>query len=402
MLQLGAQEQFAITGAVLHIGNGEVIQNGFLGVQNGKIVEVLDLSKPQTSALLYDTVYQMAGKHVYPGFILMNNVLGLTEVDAVRATLDFEEPFPFTPEVRAAVAFNAESSIPPTLVRNGVLYVQSTPRGAFLAGQSSVLRLNGEPYTRSRVEAISGLHLYWPRVGVATKGSGSDQVYSEKFQQYLQQLQEMMLRAKNVEIVDGDMRQEVLKQVLEGKIRMYLHASGAFEIRQGILFCEQAGIPAPVLVGGEGLEPLIPWLKEKNIPVILTRVYELPPGHSDPSDYRCELARSLKNAGILFAIDYAGDMEAMGGRNLAFTAGYLTGAGFSDEEALRAISYDAARILGLEQQIGSLQVNREASFIVSEGIALEILSHQILHAWIAGQRISLHSHQEELMQRFTH
>jgi hypothetical protein len=393
---LAAQASFGLTGGKLHLGNGREIQRGFIGIRQGKLVEVLDLDKPQTSLQAYDTLMDISGKHVYPGFFLLNNVLGLTEVDAVRATLDMEEPFLMTPEVRAGVAYNAESEIPGTLLRNGVLFVQSTPRGPFVAGQSSVLQLNGQPWTQSALSMADGLHVYWPRRKVvSSKGSPDEDQGAQRMNLLLQKFLE------SEDAAHRHLRETVFWQVRQGRLRCYLHVSGAMEIREALLFCQQAGIPKPVLVGAEGAEHVVNLIREMQVPVILTRLYELPLMSSDPVDARVGLLKTLVEAGVLVALDYAGDMEAMGGRNLAFSAGYLLGEGFKEADILPLIALNPAKITGLEAQIGSLEVGKDASLFVSEGPALDILTQRLTHVWIRGVPQELDTRQEQLYRRFT-
>lgn len=391
-----AQGSFGLSGGKLHLGNGKEIQRGFIGICQGKLVEILDLDQPQTSAQAYDTLIDVTGKHVYPGFFLLNNVLGLTEVDAVRATIDMEEPFLMTPEVRAGVAYNAESEIPGTLLRNGVVFVQSTPRGPFVAGQSSVLQLNGQPWTQSALSMADGLHVYWPgRSVLPAKGGSSEDPSADKIH---------LLMQKFLESEDAGhrhLRETVFWQVRQGQMKMYIHVSGAMEIREALLFCQQAGIPKPVLVGAEGAAQVLPLIREMQVPVILTRLYELPLMPSDPVDSRVALLKTLVQAGVLVALDYVGDMEAMGGRNLAFSAGYLLGEGFKEADILPFITLHPARITGLENQIGSLEVGKDASLFVSDGPALDILTQRISHVWVKGVAQELDTRQEQLYRRFT-
>jgi imidazolonepropionase-like amidohydrolase len=77
------------------------------------------------------------GKHIYPGFIAATTNLGLTEIEAVKATLDFQEIGDFNSHIRSIVAYNTDSKVPATLRSNGVLMAQPTPQGGTVSGSSS-------------------------------------------------------------------------------------------------------------------------------------------------------------------------------------------------------------------------------------------------------------------------
>jgi imidazolonepropionase-like amidohydrolase len=131
-------KSIVIVNVKIHVGNGTMIEDGEIGFKNGKI----DMVGPYTakSYYPYDELIEGGGKHLYPGFILTNSTIGLREIDAVRATLDYDETGEITPEARAITSYNTDSRIIPTIRFNGVLIAQSTPRHGLIPGQSSIVR----------------------------------------------------------------------------------------------------------------------------------------------------------------------------------------------------------------------------------------------------------------------
>jgi imidazolonepropionase-like amidohydrolase len=123
-------------GGIAHLGNGEKINNSIISIKNGEIDLVADLSKVRIDPEAFDTIYKIYGKHIYPGFIVPNTTLGITEIDAVRATHDYDEVGSINPNVRSQIAYNPKSKISETVITNGVLLAQSTPRGGLISGQS--------------------------------------------------------------------------------------------------------------------------------------------------------------------------------------------------------------------------------------------------------------------------
>ena len=132
--------KIVISGATIHIGNGEVLENAEIRIADGKIERI----GGPTRELLNDYEQINAnGKHIFPGLIALNTTLGLVEIQAVRSTNDRAEVGTYNPNVRSLIAFNTDSQIIPTVRSRGVLLAQATPRGGLISGQSSVFHLDG-------------------------------------------------------------------------------------------------------------------------------------------------------------------------------------------------------------------------------------------------------------------
>lgn len=400
-VHLSAQS-FAVEGATLHLGNGQTIEKGILVVENGRIADLIDLGKPQTTRAEYTTVVEGDGLHLYPGFLLMNNIAGLTETDAVRATLDYDETGPFTPEVRAGIAFNAASRILPTLVQNGVLFVESTPKGGMVSGQSSVLRLNGKPWTQAAVSPEAALHLFWPDFSPEhIEGDPkANKVWSKRSQirkERLRQLEETLADAQAGRLGQA---YEVWRKVISGEQLLMLHASGAREALEAMAWLDTRPNIRWALVDCFDPMPLLPELKARNIPVLLSRIWELPYASDADPMHRWKDALHLIQEGILVMLDYEGDMEAMGGRNLGFMAGSLMRYGLTEAQILPLLTSNPAKVLGLNAQIGSLEVGKEASFFLCQGSPFEPKSFDMKGVWIQGKSINLTGPQERLKESY--
>ena len=121
-------KRIMLYGATAHIGNGEIIENSIIILEDGKILTIEDASEIRID-ISNAEYYDLIGKHVYPGFILPNTTLGLADIDAVRATRDFDEVGEFNPHIRSIIAYNTDSPVIPTIRTNGVLMGQITLRG---------------------------------------------------------------------------------------------------------------------------------------------------------------------------------------------------------------------------------------------------------------------------------
>src|SRR5215213_9046290 len=131
-----------ITGATVHIGNGQVLENASIEMRDGKITQVGTSITPAAGA----TVVDAKGKHVYPGLILPMSNLGLVEIGSVRATTDVQEIGDMNPDIHSIIAYNTDSKVINTLRANGILIANVVPQGSFVAGQSSVVQLDAWNY----------------------------------------------------------------------------------------------------------------------------------------------------------------------------------------------------------------------------------------------------------------
>src|SRR3954462_13936057 len=152
----------AIKGATIHPVTGPEIPSGTIVFENGKITAIgADASIPAGAEVI-----DGAGKHVYPGLINANTVLGLVEIGAVRATVDIEEAGAINPNVRSITSVNPDSELIPVARSAGVLTVLSVPEGGIISGQSAVLRLDGWTPEEMAVLSPAAMHLRWPNLTI--------------------------------------------------------------------------------------------------------------------------------------------------------------------------------------------------------------------------------------------
>ena len=161
-ISIYAQKPTLFIGGVAHIGNGNVIQNSVISIYNGKFQLVADATSVKINPNAFDTIIEVFNKHLYPSFILPNTTLGITEIDAVRASRDFKETGTNNPNVRSLIAYNTDSKLAKTVRSNGVLIAQVTPRGGVISGQSSIIHLDGENWEDAVLRTDDGIHINWP------------------------------------------------------------------------------------------------------------------------------------------------------------------------------------------------------------------------------------------------
>ncbi len=392
-----------ILGAKAHLGNGNVIENSLISIIDGKIATISAAAGIKPAK--HDVVIDATGKHVYPGFIAPNSTLGLVEIDAVRASDDESEIGEFNPHVRSIIAYNSESKLVETTRPNGVLIAQITPRGGRIPGSSSIVQLDAWTWEDATIKANDGIHLNWPksysRAGWWAEPGGIE--INKNYEPQTQSIQEYFdtafayLGSKNTK---KDLPYEAMNGLQSGEKTLFINANGEKEIIDAVLFKKKNNIKNMTIVGGYYAFRVAPLLKENNVSVLLKRVHDMPLLEDEDVNLPYKNAKLLVDAGILVGLENAGDMERMQTRNLPFYAGTCAAWGLSKEQALQLISGNTAKILGIDQQYGTLEAGKSATLFISEGDALDMKSNLISLAFIDGRNISLESHHTKLYKRY--
>ena len=399
-----AQKPTLFIGATAHLGNGELIQNSAISVNNGKFEMVADASLIRIDPSAFDTIIRIHGKHIYPSFIVPNTTLGITEIGAVRASHDYRETGGLNPNVRALIAYNTDSKVAKTVRTNGVLIAQVTPRGGVISGQSSVMHLDGWNWEDAQLKADDGIHLNWPSSYYSTGWWGEpgttkkNKEYDTKIEEITRFFNKALSYANSSKIMD--LKMESMKGLFSGTKTLYIHSNKTNDMRDAIEFANKLNIKKMVIVGGEDALTITNLLKQNNIAIILNRVHRLPSSQDKAIDEPFTQAGKLQEAGILFCLSYSGDMEAMGARNLPFTAGTTVAYGQTYENAIMSITLNTAQILGIDNMVGSIEIGKDATFFISSGDALDMRTNNVEHAFIKGETVDLNNHQKELFNKY--
>jgi imidazolonepropionase-like amidohydrolase len=403
------QKTILIMNATAHIGNDSVIKNALIGIRDGKLALVADASTARVDQAEYSEIIDAAGKHVYPGIIAPNSTIGLTEIEAVRATNDFKEVGTTLPNVRSLIAYNTDSRIIPTVRSNGVLLAQITPRGGLVSGTSSIVQLEGWNWEDAAYKTDDGIHINWPRI--SSRKYFDDENLNpgpfEKNKHYSSQtaeLRKLFSEAKAYHEADSkeekNLRFESMRGLFNGSQTLYIHTNTVKEIIESVTFAKENNIQRIVIVGGKESWMVTKLLKENNVAVIVSRVHDLPERAEEDVDQPFKLPAILQKEGILFCLNNEGDMEAMGARNLPFMAGTAAAYGLTKEQALRSVTLNAAIILGIDKTAGSLEAGKDATLFISTGDALDMKSNNVERAFVKGKDIDLNNEQKMLYEKY--
>ncbi|EAQ41442.2 amidohydrolase family protein [Polaribacter sp. MED152] len=394
----------SIEGATAHLGNGEVIENSLIMFNEGKITFV---GSAMMRIARMGTVINAKGKHIYPGFIAANASLGLAEIDAVKASVDVDEIGINNPHIRSLIAYNAESKVVESMRPNGVLMAQITPRGGSISGTSSIVQLDAWNWEDAAIKVDDAIHMNWP--SSFTRGRwwlGEDPALKPdtRYGKNTDDIAMYFANAKNYlagQKPTINLPFEAMKGLFDGSQRLFIHVNGQKEITDAITIAKNAGVKSIALVHAEGAESVTDLLVQNNIGVVLERPHRNPNSEDDAYDYTYTIAKTLMDKGITVAVGMEGQMERMNTRNLPFYAGTFAAHGLNKEDALKMITSNSAKILGISDMVGTLEVGKDATLFISEGDALDMRTNILSKAFIQGRDISLETHQTELWKRYS-
>lgn len=421
-----------LTQAIIHPVNGPALTNAAVFISDGRITAVGPVPPSGAAA---DTIIELNGLHLYPGLIATDTLLGLNEIDSIRATRDAAEVGEFRPDVHAWVAIQPDSELIPVARANGYTHVQSVPQGGVLSGYSTVIKLDGWTIEDLAIRKLSALHVFWPdfTLDVTPKEahanpeswkSPEDQVRARN--RRLREIEDFFRDAESYararRAILGDVAPiptpgtagnrppirsgftlvpawEAMLPALRGEVPIFLHADEARQIRSAVEWAVSRKLQA-VLVGGRDAGRVADLLARHKIPVAFEDLYTLPGRDTDAYDAQFTTPAVLAKAGV--KVTFGGGADRFGSsnlRNIPYAAGQAVGYGLSPEEALKGLTLYPAEILGLSDRLGTLEAGKEATLFAADGDILDIRT-RVRRLWIAGKEISLESRHTRLYDRY--
>ncbi|MFT5059213.1 MAG: imidazolonepropionase-like amidohydrolase [Planctomycetota bacterium] len=382
----------ALVGGTVHTMYGLVIDKGTLLMQGGRITHIgTEVDVPRDAQ-----VYDVTGKHIWPGMIALNSSLGLFEIGSIRATVDTNEIGGNQPDLRVISSVHSDSAHFGITRWNGITRAQVVPGGGGpLLGQSAVIDLDGDTWEEMLTLDRSMLHIRFPyapnRVSVDDKDAKKS---TERRETQIRELKEIFENARSYgdrqawaqengqRGPQSDPRLQALLPFVQGTSRIALHASNAQTILNALRFAEELELDA-VLYGAKEAWKVVDAIKASGMPVVIGPIWSLPNSEFDPFDSVFAGPAILSRAGIPFAIAC---VDPENERNLPFHAATAAAYGLPPEEAARAVTLYPAQILGLENEVGSLIPGRKADVVVTDAHLLEITS-VVRHVFIDGVRV---------------
>ncbi len=395
----------------IHTVSGNTLQESDLLFENGIITAIGRQLEAPAGAERVD----ITGQHVYPGLISSNSTLGLVEINAVRATRDYAESGSLNINARSATAINPDSEIIPVTRANGVLVSHVLPQagnGQF-AGTSSIIALDGWTIEEMALETDAGVHIQWPPSPAepgfrpAPQADFNPQKADEKYFEAIRKIESAFEDARAFHKaksssdgdVDVDLRWESLIPVLEREIPVFVGARKVREIRDAVRWAQKENVRLVLITGGDAWR-VADLLKEAGVSVIVSEVNALPFRRWESYDSVFLNAAKLHAKGVPFAIAFGGGGPTSSNeRNLPYEAAKAVAFGLPPEEALRAITWYPAQILGIDDRVGSLETGKQATLIITNGNPLDIRT-QVHRAYVNGRSVDLSSRHTQLYEKY--
>jgi imidazolonepropionase-like amidohydrolase len=416
----GAQSQpptaYAITHARIFTVSGAPIDDGTLVIRDGKIVAVgANVEIPAGAQVI-----EGKGLQVYPGLFDAVTQMGLSEISAVSATVDSAETGPYNPDVVAATAVLPSSEHIPVTRAAGITEVLAVPgSGGFdfsgsrgvIGGQASAIHLSGWTIDEMLIKKSVAMVVNWPEIETRTFDlttfSRKEKPFAEAKKDYEKQvseLTELLERARHYAVAlehektaefRRDVKLEALAPVVRGQLAMLVVADRGRDIRNAVEYADKQKLKI-IIAGGTEAYKVKDLLRSKNVPVILRPPLTLPSEEDDPYDRLLSQPAELAKAGVKFAI---GSFDNSFARRLGQNAANAVAYGLPYDEALKAVTLYPAEILGLADQVGTLEVGKMANVIVTNGDPLEVTT-DVRYLFIKGRLTSTDNKHQRLYEKY--
>lgn len=414
-LLAAADDSFLLRGVTIHPVTAPEVANAMLLVQDGKIASMgLKVVAPKGVKVI-----DGKGLHVWPGMFNCATQIGVNEVSSVRDVNDTNEIGEFLPQVRAIVGVNVESDHIPVTRVNGITSVLTLPasmsggggrRGGgantpLIRGMAALLKLDGWTWEEMAWNQTAGIQLRWPSIVTRTQSFPEGTVnipFTEArhtYEEEKRKIEEFFENARRYQKAKGtvpfEVTYEAMIPVLEGKVPVLVAAQRERPIREAIAFAEKQKVKL-ILFDVKKPGDALKLIAEKKIPVIVGQTTDIPLDEDDPYDATFMLPQELDKAGVKFAFATYDNQFA---RNVPYEAAYAVAFGLPHEKAMRALTADAAEILGVGAQTGSIEKGKWADLQVTDGDPLEVRT-QVKMLFIHGKSISLETKHTRLYQKY--
>jgi imidazolonepropionase-like amidohydrolase len=409
---MNAAGLYAIQNAKIVTLAGPAIDRGTIVIERGKVKAVgANVAVPPGAEVINGE-----GLQVYPGLFDSISQLGLTEIGAVSASNDETELGAYNPQVIAATAVNPVSEHLPIARANGLTHAVAVPglgTATTLGGQASAIHLNGWTVEEMLVKKSVAQVLNWPSLDEGRGGfdfatfSPRRRPFTEVKADYdkkIHELEDWFERARRYAQardhatdggLDRDLKLDALVPVIKGELPLLVRADRERDIKNAVEFCEKEKVKM-ILASGADSYKVADLLAKKSVPVILGPVQELPSSDDEPYDIRNTTPGVLQKAGVKFALATFNSSDS---RTLPYEIGNAVSYGLSWDDAFKAITLYPAQILGLADQLGTLEPGKIANLFVTNGDPLEIRT-QVKYLFINGQPTSLENRHHQLYEKW--
>ena len=412
---LAPAESLLLTGATVHTVSGETLSPGQVLIQDGKIVAV----GSTVSAAGVPTV-DLNGQQLYPGLIALDTVLGLTEIEAVRATEDTTEVGDYTPDVESWIAVNPDSELLPVARANGIAYFEPVPEGGIVSGQSGLMAVAGWTTEQMTFKKPIALHLFWPsqELDLTPKDKARGETKPKSLEDQAKERRRRLQAAVDffdearayanakaaaakgaAKPPDRVPAWEAMLPYVRGQLPVVVHADELRQIKSAVTWASTNGYKI-ILAGGRDAWRMADLLAAKKVPVIYTGTFTQPARDTEPYDVCFTAPSVLHRAGVPVVFGTGPrSFDAPLVRNLPYAAAQAVAFGLPAAEALKGLTLYPAQVAGVADRLGSIEPGKEATLFAANGDILDLRA-RVKRLWIAGHEVSLESRHTRLYDRY--
>jgi len=402
-----------LKGATVHTVSGQTLSPGQVLLRDGRIAAVGDTVDAGGS-----TPIDLTGQHLYPGLIALDTGLGLTEIEAVRATADSAEVGDFTPDVVSWVAVNPDSELLPVARANGIAYFEPVPVKGIVSGQSGLMTVDGWTTEEMTLKKPIALHVFWPSmeldISEKTTGKAKPKSLEEQRKERLEKIRtltdffaEARAYAKAKDAAEKGQSPplqripawEAMLPYVRDNFPIMVHADELRQIKAAVAWASTNDFKV-IIAGGRDAWMVAGLLAENHIPVIYEDTFTLPTRDTDSYDVHFSAPENLRKAGVTLAFSMGpGAFDAPSVRNLPYSAAQAVAFGLPEEDALKSLTLIPAQLSGVADRLGSIEPGKVATLFSADGNILDIRSH-VTHLWIAGKEVSLETRHTRLYEKY--
>lgn len=403
-------ETLVIDGGTVHPIDGAPFV-GRVVVEDGVIVA----AGPNATAPRGATTIDATGLHVWPGMCDAMSQLGLIEIGSVPATDDRGELGMYNPHLAATTALHPASRLIGVARANGITHTIVTPRSTgdnVIPGQAALVHLDGWTVEEMAPDGSTAMTVRWPAIQTRSFDFATFTFRESKFKEAEKEAGEKRdelrdwldaarhyAKAMGSSRLERDRKLEALTAILDGKMPVIVAANSKRDIESAVEFAEEEGLKM-ILSGGRDAWKVKELLAEKGIPVVLGMVQSSPSQEDDPYDRPFRTAGELVEAGVTIALGTgAGRSGPHNSRQIPYEAAMAAAYGLSEEDAMRALTLNPAKIFGVDDQLGSIAAGKVANLIVTDGSPLEITT-DVRHLIVRGREVSTQNYHRELYEHY--
>lgn len=381
-----AQAQIAVKAETLYTATTPPIQNAVVLIEGGKIKVVgkaADITIPSNYKVIQ-------AKTATPGLIDARTLIGISGILNISIDQDqLEKSSPLQPELRAIDAYNPNEVLVKYARDCGITTIHTGHGiGALISGQTMIAKTKVGTTDKVTLKPLSMLAMtLGPSVSgnyssPGTKAKEVSMIRAELIK--AQDYQKKMSNKDSSKRPAFDMKMDVLSQLLKGEIKALITANSSVDIMNAIRIAKEFSLKL-VLDGAAEAYLLIDEIKKANAEIILHAT--MARNEDDMLNMTRESAALLTKAGIPVSIESGQEAYVPKTRIVLYEAALTLAFGQTFEEALKSITINPAKLLGIDQRVGSIETGKDADLVMYDGDPFEYTTH-VCSVIIDGQLVS--------------